>query len=101
MTVELANLYGGQTRRLAGRLELDLAGGQHYGSWRAGWSNIGPSNSYLTSWGQFIPALGSLVGVNTFTLLAEDVTPAPYNQPPYPAAGDQASDNCTVTGILP
>jgi uncharacterized protein (DUF362 family) len=101
MAVELANLYSGQTRRLAGRIDLGLAGGQQYSNWRAGWSNIGPSSSFVSNWGQAIPALGALVGVNTFTLLAEDITPAPYNQPPYPAAGDQASDGCTVTGNLP
>jgi len=101
MSVALTNQYGGQSRRIAGRIDLDLAGGQQYGSWRAGWSNIGPSGSYTASWVQNIPALGSLVGVNTFTVVAEDVTPAPYNQPPYPAAGDQAVDACTVTGTLP
>jgi len=101
ISVQLTNQYSGQLRRLAGRIDLDLAGGQHHGSWRAGWSNINPSSSYAGNWGQTIPALGSMIGNSTFTLVVEDVTPAPYNQPPYPAAGDMASDSCLVTGIAP
>ena len=48
-----------------------------------------------------MPALGSLVGDNIFTLRAEDVTPAPFNQPPYPAAGDTATAGCVVIGVAP
>ena len=33
--------------------------------------------------------------------MAKDVTPAPYNQPPYPPEGDVDSDRCTVTGVAP
>jgi len=42
-----------------------------------------------------------VIGVNSFTLVAEDVTPAPYNQPPYPASGDGDMESCLVTGIAP
>ena len=38
---------------------------------------------------------------DSFTLVAEDVTPAPYNRPPYTAAGDTSTDGCTVTGLAP
>lgn len=55
----------------------------------------------LTSWAQLIPAMGPLVGENTFTLVVEDVTPPPWNLPPYPPAGDTAVSACTVTGIAP
>ena len=41
------------------------------------------------------------MGDNVFTLVAEDVTPAPYNQPPYAASGDTDSGACTVTGLAP
>jgi hypothetical protein len=54
-----------------------------------------------TNWNQSIPALATLIGTNMFTLSAADVTPAPYNQPPYPASGDVASDVCSVVGIAP
>lgn len=101
MTVTLDNLYTGQTRRIAGRIDLTLAGGTTYGNWRAGYTNVAAGSSYTTSWMQSIPALGTLIGNNTFLLLAEDVTPVPYNQPPYPAAGDTASASCVITGIAP
>jgi hypothetical protein len=55
----------------------------------------------MAAWNQNLPALSSLVGDNTFELVAEDVTPSPYNQPPYPPAGDTDTDICTATGIAP
>jgi len=101
MTVTLTNLYAGQSRRFSAHPDAALAGGAYYPNWRAGYTNIAGGNSFTTSWSQAIPALGSLVGDNTFTLEVEDVTPAPYNQPPYPASGDTAADSCTVTGLAP
>ncbi len=101
MTVTLDNLYTGQSRRISGRLDAALAGGQSYTSWRAGFTNVAAGGSFVTSWNQNLPALGTLVGSNVFSLVAEDVTPAPYNQPPYPPAGDTAGDACTVTGAAP
>jgi len=101
MAVQLDNTYTGQTRRMAGKVDVDLAGGQHYTNWRAGFTNIPAGSSFNSSWNQNIPALASLVGTNMFTLTAYDVTPAPYNQPPYPASGDSASDVCSVVGIAP
>ena len=101
MTVELENVYTGITRRIAGRINVKLASGQGYASWRAGYTNVGPGDTFTTSWFQTIPALGTLVGDNRFSLEAEDVTPPPYNQPPYPPSGDTARSGCTVTGVAP
>lgn len=101
MSVRLENLYDGQTRRVAARLDATLASGASFPSWRAGYTNIAAGGSYVSTWNQNFPALGTLVGENRFTLLAVDVTPVPYNQPPYPASGDSASDSCTVTGVAP
>jgi len=100
-SIELVNTYTGQSRRIAGRLDLALAGGGFYSSWRAGWTNVAPGGSYSIGWNQNLPAIGTLVGSNVFTLTAADVTPAPYNQPPYPAAGDTATALCTVVGNAP
>ncbi len=100
-TVILENRYDGQTRRLAGRIDVGLANGSNYPGWRAGYTNVAPGESYTTAWVQNFPALGSLLGENSFTLVAEDVTPVPYNQPPYPAAGDTATSSCTVTAVAP
>ncbi len=33
--------------------------------------------------------------------LPVDVTPVPYNQPPYPPAGDSDSSSCTVVANAP
>ncbi len=101
MTVTLTNLYPGQLRRIAGHLDATLASGQYFPNWQAGYTNVAPSNNFITSWVQNIPALGTVIGDNLFTLAAEDVTPPPYNQPPYPLAGDSVTASCTVVGIVP
>ncbi len=100
-SVSLENLYGGATRRIAARVNVTTGSGGFYGNWRSGYTNVAAGSAYTKAWNQVIPALGSLVGDNIFTLAAEDVTPAPYNQPPYPAAGDTATAGCTVTGLSP
>ncbi len=99
--VELTNQYQGQIRRIVGRINVTLANGTSYGNWRAGSTNVSPGSTYVTQWNQPIPALAPLVGDNLFRLVVADVTPAPYNQPPYPPAGDTDSDTATVTGIAP
>jgi len=101
MTVTLTNRYAGQTRRMAARIDAALAGGASISNWRSGYTNVAGGDSFATAWNQTIPALGSLVGDNVFTLAVEDVTPAPFNQPPYPTAGDTTGDGCTVTGLAP
>jgi len=101
MTVTLTNLYTEQVRRMSGHIDVTLASSTFFANWRAGFTNIASGGSYSVSWNTTIPALGTVVGDNLFELIAEDVTPAPYNQPPYPAAGDTATDSCTVTAHAP
>jgi len=101
MQVTLNNEFAGQNRRVAAQLDALLASGASYPAWRSGSTNIAAGGNFITSWNQAIPALGLVIGENVFTLRAEDVTPAPFNQPPYPAAGDTGSSTCTVTGIAP
>ncbi len=101
MTVTLDNLYTGQVRRISGRINATLASGAYFGSWRAGYTNVAGGDSFTSAWTQNIPALGTVIGANLFQLAAEDVTPVPYNQPPYPPAGDTATASCTVTGMAP
>jgi len=88
-------------RRIFGRMDLETAGGQVFFYWRAGFTNVQPGSAYTTSWNQTIPALGSLIGDNTFFLFAADVTPPPFNQPPYPPSGDTATALCVVSGQYP
>lgn len=97
----LQNRYKDQSRRMAARIDVTLGNGTLYGNWRAGFTNIDPLGQYYTQWNTILPAVGSVVGDNVFRLSAEDVTPAPYNQPPYPASGDTDTSACTVTGIAP
>lgn len=97
----LTNQYIGQSRTIAGHIDATLANGGFIPNWRAGFTNIAAGDSYVTTWNQNLPALGTVFGDNVFQLVAEDITPAPYNQPPYPPAGDTDTATCTVTGIAP
>jgi len=101
MTLELRNLSLEHRRTIAARIDVTTAGALSFPGWRRGWTNLAPGAGYATGWSQAIPALGSMVGTSTFTLVAEDVTPAPWNQPPYPPAGQTAASHCTVTGTAP
>jgi hypothetical protein len=89
------------TRRVAAHIDMELGNGSFIGNWRAGFTNIGPNSSYTTNWNQSIPAIPSVLGVNTIQLIGEDVTPSPFNQPPYPPSGDTSSDACTVVANAP
>jgi hypothetical protein len=95
MAVSLTNLTS-ENRRVAGRLDMVIGNGTPYTNWRAGWTNLSPGETFSNMWNQNLPALGSLVGSNVFTLIGVDVTPAPYNQPPFAPSGDSDSDACTV-----
>jgi hypothetical protein len=99
--VTLTNVYTGQLRRLAGRIDAHLASGTSFSNWRSGYTNIAAGGTYVTSWNQSIPASGAVIGDNIFTLLAVDVTPSPYNQPPYPPSGDSASAAATLRALAP
>jgi len=90
-----------QPRTVAGSLRVTIASGASYPNFRNGFTNLAAGETFTTSWMQNLPALGSLVGANTWTLEGYDVTPAPYNQPPYAPSGDMDSSACTVTGIHP
>lgn len=101
MTVTLNNFYPGQTRRVSGRIDVTLANGTFYPSWRAGFTNIAAGGAFSTSWNQNIPGVGGVIGNNTFQLFAADVTPAPYNQCPYPPSGDTATSTCVIVANSP
>ncbi len=99
-TARLINLTS-ENRRAAGRVDLVIANGNSYGNWRAGWTNLGPAEVFTQVWNQNFPALGTLVGDNVFTIHGFDVTPAPYNQPPFAPSGDTHNAVATVTGMAP
>jgi bacillopeptidase F len=100
ITVLLDNRVG-DPRRVAARLALTLAGGAHYDSFRSGYVNLSGDGSYTAEWNQYLPAMGPLAGQNLFTITGWDVTPAPYNQPPYLPSGDSDTGSAMVTGLVP
>jgi beta propeller repeat protein len=100
-TVTLINDYPEMARRLDYQLNVTLASGTSYTNYRRGYQNVWPGEPRVKSWTQTFPAYGTLVGDNEFLLTVTDVTPAPFNQPPYPQAGDTDTDSCTVTGVAP
>jgi len=101
MELVLENLFDGEERSVAASIDMTLAGGGLFENWRGGWTSLGAGAVFRMAWPQHIPLLGALAGDNRFDLAVEDVTPAPFNQPPWPPAGDTATDGCTVTGIMP
>jgi hypothetical protein len=94
--VQLENLTS-ENRRVAARIDVTLGSGSDYTNWRAGWTNLGPVEVFSTNWLQNFPAFGSLVGDNVFEIIGEDVTPSPFNQPPFAPSGDTDTDTATVT----
>jgi hypothetical protein len=99
MEVYLRNLYAGPVRRYAARIDIALGGGGSFSNWRSGYMNIQAGDYFDTVWNQNLPHAAGLHGSNVFRLLAEDVTPSPYNQPPYLPSGDTAMASCTVEGL--
>jgi len=98
--VTMNNLYGDAARRVAARIDVDLANGQHYSNWRTGYTNIPAGGQRVTSWSEPILDDGTMTGLNRALLIVEDITPAPYNQPPFPASGYVDTATCVVTGTM-
>ena len=90
-----------ENREIATNIELVTGQGSQISNWRSGYTYLSPGDSARRRWSLVFPGLPSLRGLNLFTMTTEDVTPAPYNQPPYPAAGDTAAAGCVVTGVAP
>jgi len=99
-SVQLTNLTG-ENRRAAGLINVVVGNGNSYNYWRSGYTNLSAGEVFSTGWNQSLPGAAQLLGDNVFTLLGEDVTPAPYNQPPFAPSGDTASDTVTVTATAP
>ncbi len=101
LAANVTNAFPGQARRIQSQIDVTLAHGPRYVNWRRGWANIAPGETAIVGWWQTIPELDSLSGDTRFSLRSMDVTPAPFNQPPYPPAGSFDSDGCTITGVTP
>jgi len=101
MRIRIDNNCWDGPRHVATRIDLTLANGTYYPNWQSGHTNIMANDYYETQWNQTIPALGTLLGLNRFALKVADVTPIPYNQPPYLPSGDTERSICVVEGITP
>lgn len=98
VTLESASTAG--LRSIDGRFDLTLANGMMIPGWRSGRIQLAPGEVYSYSWIQTFPASSSLDGTNTVAFSVMDVTPPPYNLPPYQPAGASDTDDCTIDGYL-
>lgn len=101
MNISVLNHYTEQSRTVEMEIDVTLGNQTIIDNWKSGSTNLSPHESYEQSWAQSIPALGSVIGDNHYLMKVADVTPAPYNQPPYPPSGDTASSECVITATAP
>ncbi len=102
--ISLSNLLSGgavYTRRVSFRIAVTIGNGTFFNPWRAGYTNIAPGVTFFKQFPVNFPALATVIGDNTFVLSAEDVTPSPYNQPPYPPSGDTSAKTNVVVANAP
>lgn len=88
-------------RRVVLTIDVQTASGRYYSDVRRRAIILRPGDVRTISFNLNVPDRPYLLGVNTFYSRALDVTPAPFNQPPYLADGDTDSANCPVEGIAP
>jgi hypothetical protein len=88
-------------RRLAFRLDTTLASGNTITNHRRGYTNMDPYERFEEGVNMTLPAYGTLNGTNIFHLNVQDVTPPPYNQPPFPPAGATDTHVATVDVTMP
>jgi len=96
--VELKNRCPASPRRLAARLDMYLANGRYYANWRVDVLTLAAGERQSGRWTLDLPDIPAFQGTSTGVLVVQDVTPEPYNQPPYPPSGDTVTDTFTVTG---
>ena len=96
----ITNNYPGSSRDIAYIIDVTTGGGYFITDWRSGISNVASGESNIFSWNLTIPSLPSLFGSNNFQLITEDVTSSPFNQPPYPPAGETDTGTCTIEGNI-
>jgi hypothetical protein len=98
MTVSLTNNSTEYPRRFAGRIGWRTASGLRFPNWRSGCINVGPGDTETVIFNPVFYEDPAYIGMNAAMLFAMDVTPAPYNQPPYPPSGATDTDICIVEG---
>jgi len=97
----ISSNYEEYDRLVAARIDVRLADGVQYSNLYTGFTTLSAGEIFTSSWPETIPEISSVLGENMVTLVIQDVTPSPFNQPPYPPAGETMKSTCTVTGIAP
>ncbi len=91
-----------ETPRLAAvNIGLRTSGGQYFRNWRSGTAFVTQGEDTLEVWTQVIPNLWSFAGENQFLVRVEDISPPPYNLPPYQPSGGTAINTFIFTGVEP
>lgn len=89
-------------RTIDGRIDLWFGGGEvPLYEWRFREVDLAPSGTWDHCWNNQLLDLTSLEEKNIARLRAVDVTPPPYNQPPYPPSGYVVEDVCIFWGSRP
>jgi hypothetical protein len=88
-------------RTVDGQIDLLLGGGEVIYEWRFRVVDVEPSGTSYQCWNNQLWDLPSFEEKNIARLRVVDVTPPPYNQPPYPPSGATAEDTCFFWGIGP
>lgn len=94
----LTNLTNGP-RTAAGRIDVLTASGLYKYGIRSGIVALDSGETVRFTYPQYFPETLALNGNNMFFFTAQDITDAPYNQPPYYPDGDKDMDTAVVTGI--
>lgn len=100
IAVGLKNLRP-RPRRAAGRADLHFPDGSSWSDWRSGYYNLSGNSSQYISWSVNVPALRSVLGQLRLDLTVIDVTPPPWNQPPYAPSGDLVEESCASEVAMP
>jgi len=97
----LTNIYTEFGRRIWANIDVLTADCTSFLNWKAGTVDLYPGQSINPSFSQYLPNNPIVTGNNLFIFTAVDVTPFPYNQPPFPPSGDTATSRCIVEGVAP
>jgi len=95
VTGSLNNEYADYHRRLAATVTVYLPNGEQFSDYKRGYTNLAPASSHHFSWTEHLTS-NEMVGTIEAYLFVQDVTPTPYNQPPYPPSGAMVSESCVV-----
>jgi len=88
-------------RVVDGKIDLWLGGGSPYYNWRFRAVSLAASGTWNQCWNNQVDDLQTLEEKNIVRLTVVDVTPPPYNQPPYPPSGATATDVTWFWGDRP